>query len=68
MTILALGQKLSARMNQGGHKTGAQLSAAMKSAPLYRAKNLRSRIPYNSSVGDKKRKKERNPTMCCRGC
>lgn len=41
-------------MNQGGHKTGARLSAAMKSAPLYCAKDLRWRILYKSSVGDKK--------------
>lgn len=41
-------------MNQGAHKTGARLSAAMKSAPLYCAKNLRSRILYKPSVGDKK--------------
>lgn len=55
-------------MNQGGHKTGAQLSAAMKSAPLYCTKNLRYRIPYNSSVGDKKKeKRKRNPTTCSRG-
>lgn len=39
-------------MNQGGHKTGAWLSAAIKSAPLYCAKNLRGRIQYKSSVGD----------------
>lgn len=43
-------------MNQGGGKTGAQLSATMKSAPLYCTKNLRLRILYKSSVGDKKKK------------